>query len=105
MHDRFSVALGGVQWHEWIGEVVAEHPTRVRCLLPFFRRQQIDCFVIPFLASLGGTAPIVLIDVQDMILKITKRFVRRFSAHQVFVVVFEQQLRKALATDRRYQRQ
>ena len=87
MHHRLAIRLASVQGHDGVSEVVAHHATSVSRFGPLTRVEQLHALVEPLDALPRGAAPVVLTDMDDMILKVLEGIIRILGSFQIAGIV------------------
>ena len=97
--------LAGVQRHQRIGDVMAEHAGRIRHLRPVARLQRLDQRLMPLHNLLRRAAPVVVARVQNVIGEILEHVVGRLGAFEETRAVDEQHALPAVRVLARQTRQ
>ncbi len=78
-----------MQRHDGIGEVVAHHATSIGCFRPLPGVEQLHGFVEPLHALPRGATPVVLADMNNVILKVLEGIVGILGTFQIAGIVFQ----------------
>jgi len=90
--DRaFFLGLARMEGLERVGIIMAQHAEGIGGLAPLLLRQQLDRFGIPFGRLVARAAPFAFGNMQDVVLEILERRVRRLGALQKMLVVHQEQ--------------
>lgn len=80
-------ALSRVQGLDWIGEVVTQHTGGVSGVGPPILTKVLLQTTVPLMSNPGSTTPITVVDVDDMVVKITKPRVGIFRPGKITLMV------------------